>query len=73
MRLINVRKLIEQDTVQLEEFFEKRIPKYVILSHTWGDKEVSFQDTASSSARVKAGFSKLKETCRLALDKLEYA
>src|SRR3569833_619361 len=38
MRLINVKTYI------IEEFFGDRIPKYAILSHTWGDEEVTFQD-----------------------------
>jgi hypothetical protein len=38
MRLLNVR------TRELEEFFEKRIPKYAILSHTWGEDEVTFRE-----------------------------
>ncbi|KAK2775654.1 het domain-containing protein [Colletotrichum kahawae] len=38
MRLINV------DTLELEEFFDDSIPRYAILSHTWGQEEVSFQD-----------------------------
>lgn len=38
MRLINVKKYV------LEEFTGSRIPRYAILSHTWGDREVSFKD-----------------------------
>ena len=38
MRLINVK------TGALEEFSAANIPKYAILSHTWGDDEVTFQD-----------------------------
>ncbi|OIW23836.1 HET-domain-containing protein [Coniochaeta ligniaria NRRL 30616] len=38
MRLINTKTLI------LEEFFERDIPVYAILSHTWGPEEVTFQD-----------------------------
>jgi Heterokaryon incompatibility protein (HET) len=38
MRLLNAR------TKKLEEFFDKNIPKYAILSHTWGDDEVTFRD-----------------------------
>ncbi|OHE91069.1 hypothetical protein CORC01_13625 [Colletotrichum orchidophilum] len=38
MRLINV------DTLQLEEFFDGNMPEYAILSHTWGKEEVSFRD-----------------------------
>jgi Heterokaryon incompatibility protein (HET) len=38
MRLINVQ------TFLLEEFFEPNVPKYLILSHTWGADEVTFQE-----------------------------
>jgi hypothetical protein len=38
MRLINAR------TKKLEEFFGDCIPKYAILSHTWGADEISFQE-----------------------------
>ncbi|KXH39011.1 HET domain-containing protein [Colletotrichum salicis] len=38
MRLINVNSL------RLEEFFDDSIPKYAILSHTWGKDEVTYQD-----------------------------
>jgi hypothetical protein len=37
-RLSNVR------TRKLDEYFEKRIPKYAILSHTWGEDEVTFRE-----------------------------
>ncbi|WYZ38742.1 hypothetical protein EsH8_III_000656 [Colletotrichum jinshuiense] len=38
MRLINV------DTLEVNEFFGLDIPKYAILSHTWGEEEVSYQE-----------------------------
>ncbi|KAF6836345.1 HET domain-containing protein [Colletotrichum musicola] len=38
MRLVNV------NTLKLEEFFNANIPRYAILSHTWGKDEVTFQD-----------------------------
>jgi hypothetical protein len=38
MRLLNATSL------KLEEFFESTAPKYAILSHTWTDDEVSYQD-----------------------------
>ncbi|ORX93484.1 heterokaryon incompatibility protein-domain-containing protein [Clohesyomyces aquaticus] len=40
MRLINL------ETLGLEEFFGDNIPDYAILSHTWGPEEVSLQDWA---------------------------
>lgn len=69
MRLINV------DTMCFEEFYEDCTPPYAILSHTWdGDEEVSFEEmkdtmasSSSDSAPAKKGFTKIKETCRLAL------
>src|SRR4051812_27976145 len=36
-------RLINTETFQLEEFVGT-VPKYAILSHTWGDGEVSLQD-----------------------------
>jgi hypothetical protein len=38
MRLLNV------DTMKMEEFFDGTVPPYVILSHRWGPEEVSFQE-----------------------------
>jgi hypothetical protein len=38
MRLINV------DTMKMEEFFDRDRPTYLILSHTWTAEEISFQD-----------------------------
>lgn len=38
MRLINVRNH------EFQEFFDKRIPPYAIVSHRWGDSELSFKD-----------------------------
>lgn len=38
MRLINI------DTLRLEEFIGSDTPKYFILSHTWSNEEVSFQE-----------------------------
>jgi hypothetical protein len=45
MRLINV------ETLCLEEFVSDVAPPYVILSHTWGNEEVSFQDFMTGNWR----------------------
>lgn len=37
-------RLISCSTYQLDEFFGSDIPPYAILSHTWGQGEVSFAD-----------------------------
>lgn len=73
MRLINTK------TLKLEEFNGTDIPPYAILSHTWGEGEVSFQDIQRPNAfemkedlsqpsaiprHEKIGFSKIASCCR---------
>lgn len=56
MRLLHTKKL------ELEEFVGHP-PGYAILSHTWGDQEVTFNDIqtpTSPSTTSKAGWSKIK-------------
>ncbi|WYZ36844.1 hypothetical protein EsH8_II_000350 [Colletotrichum jinshuiense] len=61
MRLINVESL------ELQEFFGDDIPKYAILSHTWGPEEVSYQDWRDiGRASEKAGYGKIRGACRQA-------
>jgi hypothetical protein len=37
-------RLLNSTTYQMKEFYGWSTPPYAILSHTWGDDEVSFQD-----------------------------
>ncbi|KAH7321300.1 HET domain protein [Stachybotrys elegans] len=72
MRLINTTSL------KLESFMGsgENIPPYAILSHTWGDDEVSFQDCAALTFAIQKryGFTKIRKTCELAYqDGLQYA
>ncbi|KAK0641950.1 heterokaryon incompatibility protein-domain-containing protein [Cercophora newfieldiana] len=69
-------KLINTTTLELEHFPEEQAPRYAILSHTWGDDEVTFQDMqgASSEREGKNGYDKIVRTCREAkLRDLDYA
>ncbi|QRD82224.1 heterokaryon incompatibility protein-domain-containing protein [Aspergillus flavus] len=69
MRLLNVHTLL------LEEFNESKAPPYAILSHTWGEGEVTFDDIQDTSDKYtkKAGYEKIHSTCKQAIsDKLEY-
>ncbi|PVH81896.1 HET-domain-containing protein [Cadophora sp. DSE1049] len=71
-------RLLHTTTLRLEEFFassatdrrlgNQGIPKYAILSHTWGVEEITFQDITRDRtiARHKTGFSKVRESCRQA-------
>ncbi|KAF2184942.1 HET-domain-containing protein [Zopfia rhizophila CBS 207.26] len=67
MRLLNV------NTLELKLFAGNQIPAYAILSHTWDEEEITFEDIAnesiaseSAAARCKSGFSKIKGTCERA-------
>jgi hypothetical protein len=68
MRLVNAR------TLQLEEYYGAKIPKYAILSHTWGDEEITFKQWRTPDAwKGKAGYKKIEGGCRQALlDHLDY-
>ncbi|KAI0895109.1 HET-domain-containing protein [Annulohypoxylon nitens] len=58
MRLLNCR------TLKMKEFFDDYLPPYIILSHTWDDGEVSYQDFQSRfRRRRKRGFRKIKGFC----------
>ncbi|KAJ0122308.1 HET domain-containing protein [Diaporthe amygdali] len=60
-------------SIHLEQVGEQP-PPYAILSHVWGDGEVTFQDcdgvddiTAKSSITLKKGFAKIVAACERAL------
>ncbi|KAI1132539.1 heterokaryon incompatibility protein-domain-containing protein [Nemania abortiva] len=72
-------KLIHTTSLQFHEFEKSssRVPPYAILSHTWGDDEVTFRDMSlgpkKSTTKKKKGYEKITQTCRLAREnKLEY-
>ncbi|KAK4652678.1 HNWD NOD-like receptor pc3 [Podospora pseudocomata] len=39
---------------------DDQVPQYAILSHTWGDEEVSFEDVTDSTRKNKRGYSKIQ-------------
>ena len=51
--------------MSLVEKHDDDIPRYAILSHTWGadDDEVTFRDLTEGTGRNKAGYRKI-EFCR---------
>jgi len=70
---LDTMRLINSKTLLFEEHFDPDVPPYAILSHTWGprDQEVTYQDytdilRGDKSAKGKAGYAKIVETCRLA-------
>ena len=62
MRLIHTKKL------ELCEFFDSKIPDYAILSHCWGDGEVSFQQFNNRPRKDGPGLKKIMDCCKLARD-----
>jgi hypothetical protein len=60
--------LLDAQNLVLEDFTGKEsLPRYAILSHTWGEDEVSWQDIADLSiAQEKAGFQKIAYICEQA-------
>ncbi|KAJ8112028.1 hypothetical protein ONZ43_g5485 [Nemania bipapillata] len=59
--------LINIESMRLEEFTPPDLPTYAILSHTWAEDEVTFNEFGNlESAEKKAGFAKIKKTCELA-------
>ncbi|KAF2738574.1 HET-domain-containing protein [Polyplosphaeria fusca] len=58
MRLINIGTLL------LEEFVGSATPPYAILSHTWGEEEVSLQQFLQPELhKKKLGYQKIERAC----------
>lgn len=62
MRLLHTQKHT------LEKFESGCVPRYAILSHTWGEEEVLFQDINPSLdvAKQKKGWPKVAGSCEVA-------
>jgi hypothetical protein len=64
--------LLNTKTNELKDFIGST-PPYAILSHTWGDDEVTFQDILQSAVGGKrlieatAGYAKIQRCCEVAL------
>ncbi|KAK2594725.1 hypothetical protein QQS21_007575 [Conoideocrella luteorostrata] len=68
MRLLNTTSL------ELAEFTREDRPPYAILSHTWGDEEVTLQDMKDPASQERNGFAKLASFCAQARrDNLDWA
>lgn len=44
----------------LTEFSDEAIPRYAILSHTWGADEVTFEDLTNGTGKEKLGYEKIR-------------
>lgn len=70
-------RLINTTTLELEDILSPDVHPYAILSHTWEEDEVTFQDWNNAGlemCRKKKGFAKIEATCRMAKQRgLRYA
>ncbi|VUC37043.1 unnamed protein product [Clonostachys rosea] len=67
-------RLISTSTYTLREFRDGEIPRHAILSHVWGEEEVTLQDILGSQAAGKQGYEKLQGLCSVAAaNGFEYA
>jgi len=60
MRLLHTSDLVVRDVM------EPSPPPFAILSHTWDEAELSFQDLNSAHFQSKVGFAKIQESCKIA-------
>ena len=58
--------LINTSSLELQQIIDSAQEAYAILSHTWGDAEVTFQQLSQTASRSEEGFAKIKKTCNLA-------
>lgn len=59
-------RLLNTDTLQIKQFGDYEIPPYAILSHTWGDTELTFQDIVGVDPTGKEGYGKVRNSCSVA-------
>ncbi|KAI1735210.1 HET-domain-containing protein [Xylaria scruposa] len=74
-------RLIDVETLELQDF-HSNVPRYAILSHTWADEEVTFQEYLAATApdtkrhayaTRRAGYAKIVGACeRARIDGLQY-
>ena len=58
-------RLLHTSSLRFVEFAGNTIPKYAILSHTWGAEEVSYEEMRHNPLgnRGKRGFQKIEAFC----------
>lgn len=62
-------RLLDANTLEVVEFMDHNVPKYVILSHTWIEgQEVTLQDMQNNKGTERSGYTKIKQACALALE-----
>ena len=70
-------RLLRTKDLGFEEFLGEEVPKYAILSHTWEQEEISYQEMNKSredeSIRLRLGYKKILYFCtHAAIAEIEY-
>lgn len=64
---VNQMRLLNTKTLDLEVFATNEEIRYAILSHTWGEGEVTFADLPQEKRRTRAeGWEKIRRSCEIA-------
>ncbi|KAK5994455.1 Vegetative incompatibility protein HET-E-1 [Cladobotryum mycophilum] len=59
-------RLLNTSSLKLQEFDDESLPTYVILSHTWGQDEVLFDNIQDNTAAGRKGYAKVLACCQKA-------
>jgi len=59
-------RLLHTKDLRIEQFPQNSIPKYAVLSHTWEEEEVTFQDIGKQTSTRMKGYPKLQDCCKRA-------
>ena len=59
-------RLLHTTQLTFKEFFDDSIPPYCILSHRWGDDEVSYNDFLAGRNKTGTGYAKIVAACSYA-------
>ncbi|KAG8532500.1 uncharacterized protein KY384_002377 [Bacidia gigantensis] len=59
-------RLLNTHSIELQDFIGSSVPKYSILSHTWGEQEVSFADFSKCKNEGSERFKKIENACIMA-------
>lgn len=62
-------RLINTETLTFRDFFESQIPSYAILSHRWGEREVTYKEFKKRTMPACSGLVKIEKFCRLAAER----
>lgn len=59
-------RLLNTETLAMESFGDDGIPPFAILSHRWGQEEVTLQEIEAGCAISKEGYQKIRKSSSMA-------